>query len=408
MIFLKNKKKQTDRDRENLLEYFPSDSRYAESYRTFRTNLFFTVMEKDLKSVVVTSCLESEGKTTTSINLGFTIAQADRKVLLIDLDLRRPHLSNLFNLKKQTGVTDLVADVFGIHLTRGSLDNFSINDLIQLTKLQSRTCCLNLRNENNQVSIFFEKGSMVDIYWKNRPESKKLANTLIERGLLTKEEAALALGRQKKSVQRLGTILYMMGFVTKKNILKTLSLHTIEGIRTVAAMQKGQFDFSNISSNQIGHIISKNIDFEKLYAEFNTRIDKNSYFRKNIESAIRPTDTDNLFILPSGTVPPNPAELIGSERTKFLIDYLKNMFDFIIIDTPPVMPVTDALMVAPRTEGAILVIRSGHTDRKIIKEALGRFKTAGQPVIGAVLNRVNMKREGYYRYYQKYYSSCHG
>ncbi|MBU0465675.1 MAG: capsular biosynthesis protein, partial [Proteobacteria bacterium] len=83
-------------------------------------------------------------------------------------------------------------------------------------------------------------------------------------------------------------------------------------------------------------------------------------------------------------------------------------FDFIIIDAPPVMPATDALIITPKTDGAILVIKSGHTDRKIIQIVLDKFEKAGQPIIGAVLNRVNMKKEGYYRYYKKYYSSYYG
>jgi len=74
----------------------------------------------------------------------------------------------------------------------------------------------------------------------------------------------------------------------------------------------------------------------------------------------------------------------------------------------PVMPATDALIITPKTDGAMLVIKSGHTDRKIIQIVLDKFEKAGQPIIGTVLNRVDMKKEGYYRYYKKYYSSYYG
>ncbi|CCK78944.1 polysaccharide biosynthesis tyrosine autokinase [Desulfobacula toluolica] len=404
-MFSKSKKTKNQTDRENLLDHFPSSSTFAESYRTLRTNLFFTVMEKDLKSVVVTSSVEGEGKTTTSVNLAHAITQTNQKVLLVDLDLRRPHLSSLFSMKKKTGVTDLVANTFGIHLGQGSLEEFSVDDLIQLTKLQKRTCRLSLENDENQVGIFFEKGLIVDIYWKNRPKSKNLANTLIRNKLLTEKEAYLALGHQKKSVQRLGTILYTMGFVSKKDIFKTLSVQTIEAIRVLSSMETGQFEFSGVSSEAIKQSISQNIDFEKLYTEFKINDNQGPYLKKAIESVIQPTNTPNLFILPSGPVSPNPSELVGSERVTFLIDHLKKQFDFIIIDTPPVMPATDALIIADRVDGTILVIRSGNTDRKIIKEVIGQYETARQPIIGTVLNRVNMKKEGYYRYYKKYYSS---
>ncbi|NDY74275.1 hypothetical protein DO021_20520 [Desulfobacter hydrogenophilus] len=132
------------------------------------------------------------------------------------------------------------------------------------------------------------------------------------------------------------------------------------------------------------------------------------FLRNAIEEMIQPTYTENLFILPAGRVPPNPAELLGSKRTGFLMDYLKNQYDFIVIDTPPVMPATDALLVAPHTDGAILVIKSRHANRKIIQEVLKRFESNNLPIIGTILNRVNMKQEGYYKYYKKYYTSYYG
>lgn len=407
-MFFKNKDKKLLGDKEILLEQFPSSSRFAESYRTLRTNLFFSVLEKNLKAVVLTSSVEGEGKTTTSVNLAYTIAQANRNVLLVDMDLRRPHLTTLFNMKREKGVSDLVTDVFGIHLTQGSLDSFPIGDLIRLIRLQCRTCCLDLENREARVAIFFEKGKIIDIYWKNRPESKKLANTLIRDELLTEKEAYLALGHQKKSVQRLGKVLYTMGLVSKDNLSKALSVHSIEAIKTVSAMKTGNFNFSALSSKDIEQCSGQDIDFDKLYAEFNVASDQGGYLEDAIEKAIQPTSTPNLSILPSGFVPPNPSELVGSERTRFLIDHLKDKFDFIIIDTPPVMPATDALLISPRTDGTILVIRSGHADRKIIQEVVGQFESASQTIIGTVLNRVDMKTEGYYRYYKKYYASYYG
>ncbi len=408
MIFSKNKARKLEQDKEALLAKYTSSSRFAEAYRTLRTNLFFSATENDLKSVVITSSVEGEGKTTTCVNLAHTVAQANRSVLLVDMDLRRPHLSSLFSMKKEKGVSDLVADVFGIHLTQGTLDQYPVNDLIQLTTLQARTCRLDLENQETRVAISFNKGRMVDIYWKNRPESKKLANTLIREKLLTDKEALLALGHQKKSVQRLGTILYTMGFVSKNDIAKTLSMHTIEAIKALSGMEQGEFTFSSLSAAEVIKSLNQDIDFEKLYAEFNVGENMGNFLKNAIEEMIQPTYTENLFILPAGRVPPNPAELMGSKRTAFLMDYLKNRYDFIVIDTPPVMPTTDALLVAPHTDGTILVIKSRQADRKIIREVLNRFESNHQPIIGTVLNRVNMKKEGYYKYYKKYYASYYG
>ena len=256
--------------------------------------------------------------------------------------------------------------------------------------------------------LYFERGVMTDIYWKNRPDSKKLANTLIREKLLTEKEAYLALGHQKKSVQRLGTILYTMGFVSKKDVSKALSVHTIEAIRALSSMGQGQFVFSPLADGEGKSAISQDIDFERLYAEFTTSEDSLKYIKTAIDNSIRETETKNLFILPGGSVPPNPSELVGSKRMEFLVQYLEKNFDFIVIDTPPVMPATDAILMAPRTDGTVFVIKSGNTDRKIIQDVIGQFKTANLPIIGSVLNLLDMKKEGYYRYYNKYYSSYYG
>ncbi|MBC8440393.1 MAG: AAA family ATPase [Deltaproteobacteria bacterium] len=406
-MFRVNKEKKRKKDLKNLLVNFPSSSAFAESYRTLRTNLFFSLMEKNLKSIVVTSSVEAEGKTTTAANLAYTIAQTEKKVLLIDVDLRRPHLSALLGMRKKTGITGLISNVFGVSLDKGTLKDFSVKDLIQLVRLQSKTCCLDLESSDTRVAIYFERGLMKDIYWKNRPESKRLASTLIKDKLLTKKEADLALGHQQKSARRIGTLLETMGFVSKKDISKVLSVHNIEAIRAVSGITTGTFAFSSQPVDEQRPADGQEIDFNKLYMEFGST-NGFLYLDHAIDSVVEETLTPNLFFLPAGAVPPNPSEILGSFIFGFLLDQLKTRFDFIIIDAPPVMPVTDALVLTPKTDGAVFVIKSGNTDRKIIKDVLDQFEKASQPIIGTVLNRVNMKKEGYYRYYKKYYSSYYG
>jgi capsular exopolysaccharide synthesis family protein len=393
---------------ENLLIDFPTTSRYAESFRTLRTNLHFTVMEKDLNSVLITSSVAAEGKTTTAINLGHTIAQTGARVLLIDADLRRPSLTAIFGLKKNRGLSDLVARTLGERFATGSLSEASIGDLIQLTRLQNRTVELHVSDSLDEVAFSFVKGKLTDIYWKNRPESKKLANTLIQSKLLTQTEADLALGHQRKSVLRLGTILLSMGLVSEKDLTKTLSVHTIESIIAASKMLQGTFEFRELSEEEIRNPATHNVNLEKLLDEFLGQAGDFIHISRAVTEAIYPTKTDNLFVLPSGKVPPNPSELAGSGRTAFLLAFLKKKYDFIIIDSPPVMPATDALLIAPRTDGTILVVHSGRTEKKIVKDVIVRFETAKLPILGVLLNRVDINREGYYKYYKKYYSSYYG
>jgi capsular exopolysaccharide synthesis family protein len=408
LIFRRDQKRVKEVDRTKLLISLPPNSRYAESFRTLRTNLFFSDMDNEIRSILVTSTLEKEGKTTVGVNLGYTIAQTDRRVLLMDCDLRRPYLSSLMAENRGPGVSGLVTEVFGVHLSKGSLEEYTVVDLILLARLQKRTTRLDLENEKTQAVIFFDNGRMTDIYWKNRPDGKKLASTLVREKLLTEKQASLALSHQKKSVHQLGYILQSMGFVSKKELTRVLFVHTIEAIREVGNIESGAFSFSPPARETGRSAALGTLDLEKLFDEYNTGANEYKYCHAAIENAILPTEAENLFVLPSGGVPVNPAELAGSGRMAFLIDYLKTRFDFIIIDTPPVTPASDALIMAPMVDGTLFVIRSGHTDRKIIQDAVDQFKAVKQPIVGIVLNQVDMKKEGYYRYYQKYYSSYYG
>jgi len=93
-------RRQKDKDSNALLSEFSAKSGYAESYRTMRTNLQFSAMDKDLRSICVTSATEMEGKTNTVANLAYTMAQAGQRVLMVDCDLRKPGLTKRFGLKK--------------------------------------------------------------------------------------------------------------------------------------------------------------------------------------------------------------------------------------------------------------------------------------------------------------------
>ena len=120
------------------------------------------------------------------------------------------------------------------------------------------------------------------------------------------------------------------------------------------------------------------------------------------------TDTENLFILPSGPRPPKPAELLDSNRMSFLLSYLSRRFDRMIIDSSPILPASDAVIMAPQTDGVLLMVKSGQVNRELIKKAVDQIRLAQANLVGVVLNQVDVKREGYYKYYHKYYSQYYG
>ena len=243
-----------------FLKNYPNNSRFAEAYRTLRTNIHFSFMEKEFRSLLVTSAGAKEGKTNTVANMGYTLSQAGKSVLMVDADLRKPMLTNLVPSKKSPGVT---------------------------------------------------------------------------------------------------------------GIISALSEPDIQN-----EMAGGEEDMP--------------------------------LFQEKLDSAILEV-CDNLFLLPSGKHPPNPSEIMGSKGMSFLISYLKKKYDIVIIDTPPILPASDAILLAPQTDGVVLMVKAGLLSRALIKKAVEQLWLAKANLLGIVLNRLDIKKEGYYnKYYQKYYSGYYG
>jgi len=113
-----------------------------------------------------------------------------------------------------------------------------------------------------------------------------------------------------------------------------------------------------------------------------------------------------LSVLPAGHVPPNPAELLGSKRFEELLTMLKTRFDWVIVDTPPVMPVTDAPIVAHVTDGVLFVVGAEMTSRGVAQAAIEQLVNANARIVGGVLNRVDLDNNGYY--YSQYYRREYG
>lgn len=203
----------------------------SEAYRTLRTNLDFAGLAKTLKTLVVTSAGVNEGKSTTLANLAVVTAQAGRKVILVDADLRRPRLHQIFGLSNEQGLTTVMMD-----------------------------------------------------------------------------DSALA------------------------------------------------------------------------------------------APPLQETGVEGLWLLPSGPLPPNPAELMASRRMEEVIAALVERADQVFFDTPPVVAVTDAAVLATKVDGVLLVISAGKTRREYARTAVQRLQQINARLVGAVLTNVQMGAgfRGYY------------
>ncbi|MFI4975588.1 MAG: GumC family protein [Caulobacterales bacterium] len=114
-----------------------------------------------------------------------------------------------------------------------------------------------------------------------------------------------------------------------------------------------------------------------------------------LAAIVQPTDTENLYVVPSGPLPPNPAELLSSNRLQLLVVAAISQFDMAIFDGPPVMGLADAPMIASSLTGTLLVIEAGRTGRAQARAALRRLAMANAHILGAVLTKFNPRQSGY-------------
>lgn len=247
-------------------------STIAESYRSIRTNIQFANVDKEVKTILVTSAVPEEGKTTTLANLAITMAQNNQKILVVDCDMRKPRIHKTF---------------------RG---------------LSNRRGLSNLLMEQNDFHTYIQK---IDV--QNMIKSLE-------------EEAKKSKSKNKKAVQ------------------EPIVLHDTAGAE---------------------HVID---------------------------------------VITAGTIPDNPSELLNSKAMKQLVDLFKDEYDYILFDTSPVIPVTDAVVMASYLDGVILVVTAGQASVEVIRRAKESLRMVEANILGVVLNKISIKdKKAYNSYY--YYQS---
>jgi capsular exopolysaccharide synthesis family protein len=119
----------------------------------------------------------------------------------------------------------------------------------------------------------------------------------------------------------------------------------------------------------------------------------------------QPTSLPGLFVLTSGPLPPNPAELVGSTRMREGLEAAVADYDTILLDSPPVVSVADAVALAAFADGVVMVVQTGKVPHEVIRRATGQILAVKGRILGVVMNGVNMKRDGYYYDYYRYSSA---
>ena len=406
-MFFNNPKHKSTPDTLQLINGASSKTRYAEAFRTLRTNIHFSLVDQGFKSLLVTSAGSGEGKTNTVANLAYTLAQEGRSVLMVDCDLRRPTLTRLHATNSSPGISGLLIDTFNTPISELSQMDKSLFDVLRFISFQKSTGRLLVQNGHDQVELYFIKGLLKDLNWITRPAEKKLAAVLVENRQLSAEQAELALRRQKDTGNRLGYIVSRMGFVPDSDLKAMLSIHVFEALHTAMEMQEPNITFSSCDAAEINTSTAEMLDLKDLQHQALSGREKLPLIDSFIREAVQQVD-ENIFLLPTGDIPPNPTEMLASNRLQFLLERLQAMYDVLVIDSPPVLPASDALILAPKTDGVLLVIKAGMLNRDMVKKAIDQLRNTRANLLGAVLNHVDTKKEGYYKYYHKYYSKYYG
>lgn len=124
--------------------------------------------------------------------------------------------------------------------------------------------------------------------------------------------------------------------------------------------------------------------------------------KKQYYEVIQNTSVEDLFIIPSGPIPPNPAELLSSKALDDILNEIKKYYDVIIFDAPPLLSVTDSQILANKTDGTVLIINSGSTEKEDVLKSKEILLASRANILGVVLNNYKIPRNNYYRYQYAY------
>nr|WP_233129705.1 CpsD/CapB family tyrosine-protein kinase [Salimicrobium humidisoli] len=227
---------------------------------------------------------------------------------------------------------------------------------------------------------------------------------LVRKQTVNKRGSYLVNGRHSLAAEQYKTIRTNLEFASVDRKLRSFFVTSPgpgEGKSTTAA------NLAVVFSEQGKRVILIDADMRKptLHYTFssNNGVGLSTYLagqKTSVTNVIQETAVENLDIITSGPVPPNPAELLGGSSVKTLMNELKSTYDLIIFDTPPVLSVTDSQLLAPHTEGVVLVVRSRKTRKEEANKAKEVLLHSQARILGAVLNGNEMgrRKKNYYYY----------
>jgi len=197
---------------------------------------------------------------------------------------------------------------------------------------------------------------------------------------------------------------------------KSLSRHTEGTVRTLLVTSAGPAEGKTVTVSNLAVAIAESglnvalVDADLRHPRLHVLLGLSqrpgiveSLAEGSTTGGLRTCQVAGVKVLTSGDVPPNPTELLSSQKMVLLLEDLTKRVDLVLIDSSPVLLAADTMMLAPIVDGVLLVVRAGRTSAREAREAVERLKGVGANVIGVVLNAATSDLTSYYRYYGKYH-----
>jgi Mrp family chromosome partitioning ATPase len=403
----------------------PMNSYFAEAFRILVANMSFSTVDRPRGIYLVTSSSPMEGKSTVTYNLGNTLARFGAKTLIVDCDLRRPMMRRIAGFKAKKGLSEILVVTFSTEIASGELGEMTIGDIHKLIEIhemtigdihklieiQKKTGVLHYKNEEPLFTVSFHNGRIISVDSPTGSLESRLAGLLVQSGKITKPQAQIALSRWKSTSLRFEEVLLHLGFLSPEHLAGSLTLNLEENIRNLYSCEHANFifqegsDFIASASNFMAERAGNGL------RDLNGASPKSTPFlAKRIRQHVVQVGKENLWLLPSGRIPPNPTEFLANKRMKSLLEILRGEFDIILLDSPPAATMSDAKVLARYCDAIIMVVKAGSTHLEEMRRAKEQLDSVQAPIVGAVLNMLDVKKDPYYykhyvSKYQDYYAN---
>ncbi|NIM98250.1 MAG: DUF4388 domain-containing protein, partial [candidate division Zixibacteria bacterium] len=369
---------------------------FAEAFDSLMVNFSMSSIDDPIKSILVTSSVMEEGKTLVATNLAINIAATGKKVLLVDLDLRRPSVHKWLDVNGNFGLVNALLGITSVNIESGRLGEYTIGDVLYFLEAQGRSALVTFESDGTAVEVTVKAGNIINANLKNRPIERSLGRILLHYKRITSDQLKEALTLQQRTRKPLSQLLVSLGFSSKEEIKKITKALIEESLRRLFLFENPTFRIEKLNN---AHIETYAEEVSKEQAYFGRFVELNTapFFNRVVSAAVKSTPVQNLYVCPCGKLPPNPVEVMGSKRMEEFLKIATASFDVVVLDSSPVLGAAHASLSPSLVDGVLLVVRAGKTDKKIILEAKRQLEMANAKLLGVVLNGVD-RRVHYRRY----------